>query len=186
MELETERLRVREFQKLDFDAVYEYSSDPDVVRYMPFGPNTPEQAQGFLDRVMKNQNEDNRANYEMAVVLKENNVLIGGCRINKVNDIKAHIGYIFNKKYWGNGYATEIAKALVDFGFKELDVHRIYATCDVDNVASKRVLEKAGMILEGRLREDMIIHDRYRDSLIFGVLRQEWKSNKQQKEIKKE
>ena len=178
MELETERLRIREFKQSDFDAVYEYSSDPEVVRYMPFGPNTPEQVQGFLDRVMKNQHEENRANYELAVILKENKVLIGGCRINKHNDIKAHIGYIFNKKYWGKGYATEIAKALVDFGFKELDVHRIYATCDPDNIASKRVLEKAGMLLEGRLREDMIIQGRYRDSLILGVLRQEWESNK--------
>jgi len=178
MELETERLWIREFERSDYDAVYDYSSDPDVVRYMPFGPNTPEQAKGFLDRVMKNQNEENRVNYEMAVVLKENNVLIGGCRINKVDNIKAHIGYIFNKKYWGNGYATEIAKALLIFGFKELDVHRIYATCDIENIASKRVLEKAGMILEGRLREDMIIHGRYRDSLILGVLKREWESNK--------
>ena len=174
MELETERLLIREFQKSDHEAVFEYSGDQEVVRYMPFGPNTREQAQGFLDRVMQNQYEENRVNYEMAVILKETNKLIGGCRINKVDKIKAHIGYIFNKKYWGKGYATEVAKALVDFGFKELDVHRVYATCDPDNIASKRVLEKAGMVLEGRLREDMIIHGRYTDSLILGVLRHEW------------
>ena len=87
MELETERLRIREFQQSDYDAVYDYSSDPDVVRYMPFGPNTPEQAQGFLYRVLSNQDEANRVNYEMAVTLKENNKLIGGCRINKDRDI---------------------------------------------------------------------------------------------------
>ena len=178
MELETERLRIRDFQQSDYDAVYEYPSDPEVVRYMPFGPNTPEQAQGFLDRVIPNQNEENRINYEMAVILKENNQLIGGCRVNKVDKIKAHIGYIFNKKYWGKGYASETAKALVDFGFKELKVHRVYATCDPDNIASKRVLEKAGMVLEGRLREDMIIHGRYTDSLILGVLRHEWSPDK--------
>ena len=177
MELETERLRIREFKQSDLDAVYEYSGDSDVVRYMPFGPNTLEQAQGFLERVMANQYEENRVNYEMAVILKENNVLIGGCRINKVDKIKAHIGYIFNKKHWGKGYATEVTRALVDFGFKELGVHRIYATTDVDNIASKRVLEKAGMVLEGRLREDMIIHDRYRDSLILGILKPEWNQN---------
>jgi len=178
MELETERLRIREFQQSDYDAVYEYSSDPEVVLYMPFGPNTPEQAQGFLERVMPNQNEKERINYEMAVILKETNRLIGGCRINKVDDIKAHIGYIFNKKYWGKGYATEAAIALVTFGFNEMNVHRVYATCDPENIASKRVLEKAGMVLEGRLREDMIIHGRYRDSLILGVLRHEFDPDK--------
>lgn len=178
MELETERLRIREFQQSDYEAVYEYSSDPEVVQYMPFGPNTPQQAQDFLDRVISNQKMENRIDFEMAVTLKENNMLIGGCRVNKVDDIKAHIGYIFNKNYWGKGYATETAKALVDFGFNELDVHRVYATCEPDNIASKRVLEKVGMVLEGRLREDMMIHGRYSDSLILGVLRHEWEPNK--------
>jgi RimJ/RimL family protein N-acetyltransferase len=178
MQLETERLILREFRVSDFDAVHEYASDPEVVRYMPFGPNILKQTQDFLDRAINRQKEKTRIDYELAVILKETNKLIGGCRINKVSEIQAHIGYIYNKNYWGYGYATETAKALVAFGFNDLGVHRIYATCDPDNIASQRVLEKAGLILEGRLREDMMIHGEYRDSLIFGLLDNEWKTKK--------
>ena len=174
MRIETERLLLREFKPTDLDSVHEYASDPEVVKYMPFGPNTPEQSQSFLDRAIRRQEEGPRTDYELAVVLQKDNVLIGGCRLNKVSDHEAHLGYIYNRSYWGNGYATETARALIDYGFKELEVHRIYATCDPENIASRRVLEKAGLILEGKLRENMICHCEYRDSLILGMLKHEW------------
>ena len=177
MEIHTERLIIREFTPKDLEAVHEYASDPEVVRYMPFGPNTVEDSQNFLDRAIGRQKEEGRNDFEMAVELREGGRLIGGCRLNKTSTIAAHIGYIFNKEYWGRGYATEVAKALVRHGFTKLGVHRIYATCEPDNIASKRVLEKAGMVLEGRLREDMICHGEYRDSLILGILEQEWKES---------
>ena len=177
MELETERLMIREFKQTDIDSIHEYASDPEVVRYMPFEPNTPEQSKNYFERAINRQQEETRTDYELAVIHKESNKLIGGCRLNKVSDIQAQIGFIYNKKYWGYGYATETAKALVDYGFTELGIHRIYATCDPDNVASKRVLEKAGLVLEGRLRENMMIHGRFRDSLILGILKHEWEES---------
>jgi RimJ/RimL family protein N-acetyltransferase len=177
MELETERLLIREFKQTDLDSIHEYASDTEVVKYMPFGPNTIEDSKNFLDRASSRQQEETRTDYELAVTLKDSNKLIGGCRINKVSEIQAHIGYIFNKKYWGYGYATETARALVDYGFTELEMHRIYASCDPDNIASRRVLEKAGLVLEGRLREDMVVHGKFRDSLILGLLKHEWEEN---------
>ena len=99
MELVTKRLRVREFTQSDLKAVYEYSSDPEVVRYMPFGPNTKEDAKNFLERAIKRQSEETRTDYELAVTLKKTRELIGGCRINKTSEIEAHIGYIYNKKH---------------------------------------------------------------------------------------
>ena len=176
MQLETERLLIRDFNQTDLNAIHEYSSDPEVVRYMPFGPNTPEQSKAFLDRAISRQTNEPRIDYELAVTLKDTGAIVGHCRINKVSDIAAHIGYIYHKKHWGKGYATETARALVAYGFTQLGVHRVYATCDPENIASRRVLEKAGMILEGRLREDMMIHGRYRDSLMLGILRHEWGS----------
>lgn len=177
MELETERLLIREFKQTDLDSIHEYASDTEVVKYMSFGPNTLEGSKNFLDRAISRQQEKTRTDYELAVTLKDSNRLIGGCRINNVSDIQAHIGYIFNKKYWGYGYATETACALVDYGFAELGMHRIFATCDPDNVASRRVLEKAGLVLEGRLREDIFVHGRFSDSLILGILEHEWEEN---------
>ncbi len=174
MEIHTQRLILREFNPTDLEAVHEYASDPIVVRYMPFGPNTLEDSKNFLDRAITKQGKDPRTDLDIAIMLKSSNRLIGGCRLNKVSKIEGHIGYILNRKHWGNGYATEAAKALTRYGFNELDLHRVYATCDPENVASRRVLEKVGMTLEGRLRENVICHGEYRDSLLLAILRQEW------------
>jgi len=176
MEILTERLRLREITRDDFQAVHEYASDPMTVRYMPFGPNTMEETQEFIDRNLKRQQEEPRTDYGLGIILKSEDRLIGACGIHGVTEIQASIGYILNRSYWGHGYATEAAKALVDHLFSERGVHRVYASCDPENHASVRVLEKVGMSLEGRLRENMIIHGEYRDSLIFGILVDEWRS----------
>jgi ribosomal-protein-alanine N-acetyltransferase len=177
MEILTERLKLREFTQDDFQAVHEYASDPETVRYMPFGPNTKEETREFINRNLKRQQEQPRTEYGLGIVLKREDRLIGACGIHGVTEMQASIGYILNRGYWGHGYATEAAKALVDHLFDELSVHRVYASCDPENHASIRVLEKVGMSLEGRLRENMIIHGEYRDSLVFGILVNEWKTN---------
>jgi len=157
--------------------VHEYASDPEVVKYMPFGPNTEEETREFISRNLKNQQERPRTEYGLGIILKDEDRLIGACGIHGVTEIQASIGYILARKHWGHGYATEAARALVDHAFSELGVHRVYASCDPRNHASIRVLEKVGMSLEGRLRENMIIHGEYRDSLIFGILVDEWRTN---------
>jgi ribosomal-protein-alanine N-acetyltransferase len=79
------------------------------------------------------------------------------------------IGYIVHPDYWGKGIATEVAKLLVNIGFKEFQLHRIYATCDPRNIGSSKVLAKIGMTQEGRLRDALLIKDGWRDSLVFGI-----------------
>lgn len=66
--------------------------------------------------------------------------------------------------------ATEAARLLIDFGFKELHLHRIYATCDPRNIASYKVMEKLGLTFEGRMRENLLIKDGWRDSLLYSIL----------------
>jgi len=178
MEIETERLRLREITQEDFQAVHEYASDPETVKYMPFGPNTEEETREFISRNLKNQRERPRTEYGLGIILKDEDRFIGACGIHGVTEIQASIGYILARRYWGHGYATEAARALVDHAFSELGVHRVYASCDPRNHASIRVLEKVGMSLEGRLRENMIIQGEYRDSLVFGILVDEWKTNR--------
>jgi RimJ/RimL family protein N-acetyltransferase len=89
---------------------------------------------------------------------------------------QASIGYEIAPRYWGKGYATEAARAMVAFGFGELRLHRIWARCVADNVASYRVLEKVGMRREGCLREEEWIKGRWRDTLVYGILDHEWRS----------
>ena len=178
MEINTERLRLREITQEDFQAVHEYASDPEAVKYMPFGPNTEEETREFISRNLKNQRERPRTEYGLGIILKDEDRFIGACGIHGVTEIQASIGYILARRYWGHGYATEAARALVYYAFSELGVHRVYAFCDPRNLASIRVLEKVGMSLEGRLRENMIIHGEYRDSLVFGILVDEWRTNR--------
>jgi len=147
---------------------------------MPWGPNTEEDTRNFVQRAIAHQQECPRRHYELAVVLKKENLLIGGCGIRVSNpDLgEGNIGYCLNKNFWGRGYATEAAGALLTFGFKTLNLHRIYATCDPENVASVRVLEKIGMYLEGHLRETLRIRGEWQDSLIYAILDHEWRKLK--------
>lgn len=179
MQLETGRLILREFRITDEDAVHEYGSDPQVVKFMSWGPNTKEETRNFIDTCIKKQSEDPRRSFELAIELKEENKLIGGCGIRASNPVhsEGNIGYVLNKEYWGMGIATETSLALLRFGFGELKLHRIYAMVDPDNFRSSRVLEKIGMTQEGRLRENLIIHGEYRDSLMFSILKHEWKQS---------
>ncbi len=177
MEFETERLLIREFKPSDQDSVYEYMSNPEVAKYMRFEPHTPDHSKNYIEQAISKQNKENRTDFKLAIVHIKENKVIGGCRINKETDIQAHIGYLLNQKYWGYGYATEVAKALVTVGFSELDVHRIYALCVPDNVGSWRVLEKVGLVREGRLRESILSQGKYCDAFMYGILQHEWETN---------
>lgn len=143
---------------------------------MVWGPNTKEQSKKFLEERLKQQKETTRKNYDLAITLKSGK-LIGACGIDdlKLRNKKGELGYCLNKDYWGNGYATETAEALLKFGFNDLDLHRIYAKCDTRNTQSAKILEKIGMKKEGRFREHKIIDGEWRDSYFYSLLKYEYK-----------
>jgi RimJ/RimL family protein N-acetyltransferase len=176
MRLVTERLIIREYTLDDVENEYEYNTDIELFKYMPFAPGTLEDTRKRLERTIEKQRETPRTVYNMAVTLKSTKELIGGFRISKESEIEGSIGYKFALDHWGKGYATEAAYAIVDFGFNELKVHWVYATVHPENMASIRVLEKVGMTLEGRMRENMLYDGEFGDSLIYSILEQEWKT----------
>ncbi len=85
----------------------------------------------------------------------------------------ADMGYGLNSDFYGRGYATEAARAVLDFGFNDLGLHRIWATVDVNNDASRRVLERIGMKREGILRKDKLVRGRWRASYLYAILEDE-------------
>jgi [ribosomal protein S5]-alanine N-acetyltransferase len=91
---------------------------------------------------------------------------------------RGELGYWFGVPFWGKGYATEAARALVDFGFAHLQLHRIQARHFVRNPASGRVMQKLGMVYEGTLRQDVCKWGRFEDSAIYAVLAEEWRTDK--------
>ncbi len=141
--LETERLKLREFNISDARNLYQLNLDPDVVRYtgdLPF--NNIEEAERFI----KNYNEYEKHGFgRWAVIEKESNKVIGwsGLKFNEENYID--IGFRFLKSEWGKGFATESAKACLEYGFGNLNLHLIIARTSDQNYPSQKVLEKIGM-----------------------------------------
>jgi ribosomal-protein-alanine N-acetyltransferase len=176
----TKRLVLRDLKEADRQAVHDYASDPEVVRYMDWGPNTEEQTEDFIEQAIASQKEQPRRNYTLAIVLKAENKLIGSCGLQASNpdNQEGWIGYCLNRHFWGKGYATETAEALLAYGFDQLNLHRIFATCDPANVASAHVLEKIGMQREGHLREHKLAKGRWRDSLLYAILADGWNQPK--------
>ncbi len=121
--VETNRLILREFIETDIQGVHQYASDPDVSKYVPWGPNTLKQTEEFVGMCIKYQHQKDRVDFELAVVEKSSNKLIGACglHISDKENRKGWIGYGINKLYWGKGYGTEIAEKLLDIGLINLN-----------------------------------------------------------------
>ena len=170
--IRTPRLLLRDYAEADEAAVHMFACDPQVTRFTTWGPNTSEDTRAFVRHMLKIQRKQPRTTYELAVVRHEDGLLIGGCGldITEPYNAAAEIGYVFRRDCWGQGYASEVAAALLAVGFEQLGLHRIYATCAPDNIGSARVLEKIGMRREGYLRESKRFRDGWRDSLLYARL----------------
>jgi RimJ/RimL family protein N-acetyltransferase len=184
IKLETERLVLRPLGTGDFDAYYSYSSVPENMTYMIFGPYTPEEAMGFLQRCENWWKEDPPRVYEFAATLRDSGKMIGNCGLYLDDEKRATgmLGWCYHRDYWNRGYATESVKALLRFGFEELKLHRIHAECNADNIASARVMEHVGMRREGHFIKNRF--DRVGDQkmwyseFFYGILREEYVSGK--------
>src|SRR6266700_7662486 len=130
MHLQTPRLLLRDFILDDFPAVHAYASLPQTVRFMEWGPNTEDQTKEFLHRKLAAQQASPRVEYELGIVLQQTRQVIGGIglRLNRPDHRAADMGYVLHPDHWNHGYATEAARALLDFGFNQHHLHRIMAT----------------------------------------------------------
>ena len=172
----TSRLILREYVEADFEGVHAYAKDPETVRFMTWGPNTPENTRDFIQLAIAQQAVEPRINYHFVTVLMASDQIIGGCgiHIRRPEHKSAEIGYVFNKQYWGQGYATESMGALLKFGFETLQMHRIIATCDPNNIGSERVMQKNGLRKEAYFIQELWQKGRWRDSLLYAILESEW------------
>lgn len=176
MQLTTERLILRDFVADDWRDVLEYQSDPAYLRYYAWEERRPEEVQAFVAMFLGHQAEEPRIKYQFAIVLPETGRVIGNCGVRRrsVEARDGDMGYELAPLYWGRGYATEAARAVVAFGFEQLRLHRISAWCIAENVASARVLKRLGMRQEGHFRENEWFKGRYWDSLVYAMLDREW------------
>jgi predicted acetyltransferase len=181
--LETERLILRKYRETDFDAVHSYASVAENETYMAYqNPNTEEDTTAFIAAAIAKADSDPCMDYQYAIALKDEGKLVGGCGITVSARNEAEIGYMLHRDFWNQGYGTEAGRALLDFGFSDLGLHRITATCDAENVGSYRIMEKIGMRREGLFIEGRPPHKlsdkEYSDELFYAILKDEWEGRR--------
>lgn len=170
MHLKTKRLLIREFEFKDWQDVYEYTSDINVMKYITEGVFTEEDAKEFVN----NNKGDNAENFP--VVLTDEDILIGHIVFYRYfGEHTYEIGWVFNPKYQNKGYASEAAQAILEYGFRELNLHRIIATCQPENIPSYRVMEKIGMRREGFFKKCIPKVNEWWDEYYYAILKEEFK-----------
>ena len=176
MEILTERLLLREFHDKDWEAVIDYQVEPLYLRYCAWKDRSPTDVQASIDWFIAAQHELPRRNYQLAVVDRSSGKLIGNCglRLNDGTLNEGDIGYEIAHTRWGQGLATEAAREMLRLGFEDLGLHRIWATCVSENIASAKVMVKLGMRLEGTLVERDFYKGKWWDHRLYAILDREW------------
>lgn len=144
---ETERLILRSYKEEDVQDLFEYLSDNEVVKYEPYKPMT-------FDETRENLEWRMGTDEMIAVELKNSRKMIGNVYMGRRDFEALEIGYVFNRNYWGHGYAAESCRALIQQAFAN-GIHRIYANCDPDNQSSWKLLEALGFRREAHFQKDV-------------------------------
>ena len=171
--LETPRLTLRKIKLEDAEAMYQYASKDDVTKYVLWDSHKSLETTKQFIQMMINQYEE--GNLAWAITLKETQEFIGTIDFvmyNKAEKI-AEIGYALSDRHWGKGYVSEATKALLDFGFNELQLVRIQARCFADNIGSERVMQKVGMTYEGTMRKAKFAKGKHHDIKMYAILRED-------------
>ncbi|MBE6688334.1 MAG: GNAT family N-acetyltransferase [Ruminococcaceae bacterium] len=176
--LETPRLTLRQLLPRDKDDMFEYAQNPEITKYLLWYEHENVQ---FTAKYLKYlQPRYRRGEYhDWAIVNNEENKMIGtaGFVTFDTENNAAEIGYVISHKYHNLGYATEAVKRIINFGFEELALNRIFARHIAGNDASGRVMQKCGMTFEGIQRSSMYIKERYRDIALYAITREDYFGN---------
>jgi ribosomal-protein-alanine N-acetyltransferase len=175
--LETARLVLRPFRANDVDDVFAYASDGEVARFVLWDQHaTREDSQRFLEWMLGQYARGELPSW--GIVLRDSGRLVGSIGYGSQDPAhaRAEVGYVLARNCWGKGLMSEALRSILGHAFGTLHLHKVVAHCHVQNTASRRVLEKAGMRHEGRLYEHLFVKRTYWDIDVFGILDREWKT----------
>lgn len=168
----TQRLHLREVKLSDLSAVHQLHSFPEVDQYNTLGiPESESVTEEILSTWINNGKALPRNEYVFVIESFEEE-FIGLIALTAIRPKfkSAKIWYKLHPDHWGKGFATEALKKIIEFGFQNLQLHRLEAGCAVDNIASYKVMEKAGMIKEGGKRKVLPIRGQWVDNYEFAIL----------------
>ncbi len=173
--LTTPRLHLRALVPADVPALFAIFSDLEVVRYWSAPPLTDLADAARLQAEIEALFQA-RTLLQWGIVRHGEGPVLGTCTLADIdtNHRRAAIGFALGRASWGQGFAREAVQALVDFGFGELDLHRLAADADPRNHRSRAVLESVGFVHEGYQRECYLVGDEWQDAVMFGLLRRDW------------
>jgi RimJ/RimL family protein N-acetyltransferase len=171
--LATERLLIRMPQDGDASVIFTgWAQDFEVTHYLTWRPHESiGQTQEFVQSCLAAWEHQTRFPY--MITLRTDGRVIGMID-PRIEGPQVGIGYCIARGFWGKGYAPEAGRAIIEWTFQQPTLYRVYATTDVKNLASQRVLEKVGMQREGHLRRYIIhpnISDIPRDSYIYAIVK---------------
>jgi len=176
MEIRLENITLREYQMLDWKRVHIYASVEEFSQYDAWGPNTESDSINFVEEMIKSQNEAPRKDYNYAIIDNNEKLLIGGCslRMEGPTSYIAMIGYAVNPKYQGRGVATDATRALLRIAFEKLNLSVVYATCDIENTSSYKVMEKCGLKRVGEYKAKRTFKGRVSDEFRYEMNKEDY------------
>jgi len=175
----TRDLHLRPSNDTDAESMFTMLSDPESMKYWCDEPvKDLEAAVEVLNKDLESDAQGNSMCW--AITLKGHDKMIGKCILFQFSEQnrRAEIGYLLNREYWRQGLMHQALEAVIDFAFNTLDLHRIEADVDTLNAGSLGLLEKLGFKREGLFRERWFVYDEWQDSVMLGLLKQDWQSRK--------
>ena len=173
IEILTKRTRLRLIEISDLDSIHELHSLPETDEYNTLGvPKSIEETKSIIEPWIAENEWGNIKNYTFAIENNLNNDFIGlfGLKLGNEKYKRGEIWYKVHSDYWNKGIATEVLAKMIDYGFDELHLHRIQAGCAVENIGSIKILEKVGMIREGRGRQILPLKSGWSDNFEYSIL----------------
>ncbi len=173
--LKTNRLTLRDFRQDDFDAFYATTNDPEYHKFYAAHEMTRSFWQDIFARILVGTAAAVRTKFQLAVCVSTGE-LIGTCgvRIEDRENQQASFGCAIARDFWGKGYAYEASYAIIDYGFTSLPIHRIYAETISENSSARILAERLGMRLEGELKHTRFFRDRWWNTAVYAILKNEW------------
>ena len=172
--LETERFLLRPIEASDAKEVFHYFSQDEVTKYYDLNTfKDIKEAKVLIENWQKKYHK--KEGFRWGIATKKENKIIGSCGYHnwEKEHFKAEIGFEVTPEFWRKGVMTEVLQSILRYGFEAMELNRIEALYDIENLASKKTLEKAGFVYEGVLRQSAFEKGHFCDAAICSLLKKE-------------
>ncbi len=177
IEIQTNRLVLKDIVPEDSERMFEYRSDPSIMEFQSFKPASIHDVEIFIKN---NTAQFNVVNTWFQIGIYYEDTIIGDSGIHFLDpeNQQCEIGYTIGKKDQHKGFGKESVQAIIDYIFTTLKKHRIVASVDPENTASIRLLKNLGFRKEGYFVKSVLIHGEWKDDMVLGIVEEEWQKMK--------